>query len=475
MLMSRLPHTRRLIRWPWHLAPGEQRFVFLVGDLLVASIAFAIAVWLSALTAAEPFALADLATKPSWLYFIIPAWLIIVQGLHDWPGAGDVRAEARALSVAALIGLGIYLVVFFFAPPGRLPRLVILDFISAAAAFTLVWRVGYMAMIATWPRRILVVGAGRAGRIILEALAESRPEQYIVAGLVDDDERKHGAVVQGIPVVGGHDVILSAAREHNVDAIVSTLAGNVRGAMFQALLDCSQQGFEIVRMPDLYEQITGRVPIYHMASDWLVPSFEYSAQESVLSQALRRLFDLLVAGVGLILFAVVWLPAAILIWLDSGGPILYRQARAGKDGRSFQLIKFRTMSQDAEAGGYARWAELYDTRVTRVGRFLRRIRLDEAPQFWNVFKGDMGIIGPRPERPEFIATLEQNIPFYRARLLVKPGITGWAQVNYGYASTVESNAIKLQYDLYYIKHRSFWLDLLILWRTLVTIIRLEGT
>jgi lipopolysaccharide/colanic/teichoic acid biosynthesis glycosyltransferase len=198
------------------------------------------------------------------------------------------------------------------------------------------------------------------------------------------------------------------------------------------------------------------------------------AHSSRWSQLAQRGLDIAIALVGLLGLGVFGPLIAAAIWLDSPGPILYRQTRLGQGGRPFELLKFRTMVPNAEADGQARWASHDDERVTRVGRFLRRTRLDEAPQFWNILKGEMGLAGPRPERPEFISALERHIPFYRARLMVKPGLTGWAQVNFGYGDSIEDMFVKLQYDLYYIKHRSLWLDLQILIRTVAVVLRFQG-
>jgi lipopolysaccharide/colanic/teichoic acid biosynthesis glycosyltransferase len=188
-----------------------------------------------------------------------------------------------------------------------------------------------------------------------------------------------------------------------------------------------------------------------------------------------RLFDIAGGLVGLAVLGVISVPVALAIWFETGRPIFYKQIRSGRGGQPFLLYKFRTMLPDAEADGLARWAEPDDQRVTKIGWLLRKLRIDEMPQFWNVLKGEMSIIGPRPERPEFIQMLESRIPFYRARLLLKPGITGWAQVNYGYASSVDNTALKLEYDLFYIKQRSLLLDLLILWRTWITVLMFQGT
>ncbi len=189
---------------------------------------------------------------------------------------------------------------------------------------------------------------------------------------------------------------------------------------------------------------------------------------------LKRVIDVAGGMAGLLVYLALLPWTALAVFLDTGRPIFYRQARMGQAGRVFHLTKLRTMRRDAEADGAAQWASAVDPRTTRVGRILRRTHLDEFPQFWNVVLGDMSLVGPRPERPELVAELEKKVPFYRARLLVRPGITGWAQVSYGKGASLEGSAEKLEYDLYYIKHRSLWLDLWILARTFGSILRFRG-
>lgn len=189
---------------------------------------------------------------------------------------------------------------------------------------------------------------------------------------------------------------------------------------------------------------------------------------------IKRLLDL-VGSLALAVALLILLPfLALAIWIDSPGPVFYRQQRVGWRGRPFTVLKFRSMAPDAEPDGEAQWAAKDDPRVTRVGRLLRRTRLDELPQALNVLRGEMSLVGPRPERPEFVERLQQVVPFYRVRLAVKPGLTGWAQINYGYGDSVESALTKLQYDLYYLKHQSFWFDLLILARTVHVVLRMKG-
>ena len=221
-------------------------------------------------------------------------------------------------------------------------------------------------------------------------------------------------------------------------------------------MSCYEQGVSIVAMPVLYEQITGRVPIEHVGSHlWtLVLPLEKRTFGFGLYLLVRRLLDMVFALVGLLLFAPCLPVLAIAIKLTSRGPVFYRQVRLGRGGRPFVLVKLRTMKRNAESENGAQWAQKIDKRVTLVGGFLRKTRLDEAPQLLNVLRGEMSLVGPRPERPEFVERLEREIPFYRTRLAVDPGLTGWAQVRYRYGATTADALRKLQYDLYYIRHQS---------------------
>ena len=227
-------------------------------------------------------------------------------------------------------------------------------------------------------------------------------------------------------------------------------------------------------MAQLYEETLGRVPIEHVEPSWLLTNFFDVARFRDTSPLAKRFLDIGVAGslaiVGLALAPFI----ALAVLVDGGPPVLYRQQRLGRGGRLFHIAKFRTMTNEAESDGTARWSIPDDPRVTRVGRLLRRTRLDELPNLLAVLRGEMSMVGPRPERPEFVEQLEREVPFYRARAIVRPGLTGWAQVNWPYGDSVRDAAVKLEYDLYYIKHQSIWFDALILLRTVGTMLRLGG-
>jgi lipopolysaccharide/colanic/teichoic acid biosynthesis glycosyltransferase len=231
---------------------------------------------------------------------------------------------------------------------------------------------------------------------------------------------------------------------------------------------------EIVPMPSLYEELLGRVPINHLESEWLIRSFVNDSRVDGFYELAKRLLDILLSLVGLCVCILFTPLTAILIWLDSGFPILYSQVRSGMNDKTYNIYKFRTMRRDAETNGKVQVTVEHDERITRVGNILRRSHIDELPQFWNVLIGEMSIVGPRAERPELIIEYQKQIPLYRARLLVKPGITGWAQINYGYSSTIIQTVIKLEYDLYYIKHRNLLMDITIILRTITQVIGFQG-
>ncbi len=457
--------------------PGQKLVLLVAGDTALASTAFVVAVWLWTFTSGAEFGLDHLLALPGWLYALIPAWLFLILPLYDPRRAAHLPGTARGILLASCAVGAIYLSVFFFLPRDLLPRLVFLYFVTCAAGLTLLWRAVYIRALesAFLQRRVIVVGAGWAGRTLLHAIRAHQPRLWDVIGLIDDAPDKHGQTYLGAPVLGGAEALVAAAHRYEATDVVLAVSGELHGETFQALLDCQAAGVPVMRMPALYEQLTGCVPIDHIDADWVNAAFIEPAQQRFWYHAVKRGLDVAGALAGLLLMLPVWPLIVVGLWLESGWPVLYRQTRLGRAGRPFTILKFRSMIHGAEADGEARWATRDDERITPLGFWLRRTRLDESPQFINVLRGEMSLVGPRPERPEFTERLEQEIPFFRARLLAKPGLTGWAQINYGYAGTVADNALKLQWDLYYIKHQSPWLDVLIMLRTIPVIIGLRGT
>ena len=462
------------------LTMSERQALLLAGDLVcvLGAVLISWAAWIWRDTAfADPIGF--LRSKDALTPFLLlgPLWFFLIFHLYDPHVAFNRERTISGLALATGIALIPYLGLYFFAAIGTLPRFVILIFLFSVTALEFGWRMLAIQLF-TLPmlqRPVVIIGAGRAGAMMLQVLTKEVPGHFRVYGMIDDDPEKQGGKVQDVPVLGGWQILEETIREHGISVLILAITGRIRPELFQAILDCQERGVEVIRMPALYESLLGRVPIGYLSADWLLTSFLDSVQLYDLYSPLKRLIDILAALMGFVFLAVTFPLAAMLIRLDSPGPIFFRQERSGKGGHSIWIWKYRTMVHDAESDGEARWASAADPRVTRVGKWMRRMRLDEFPQFWNVLRGDMSLIGPRPERPELIAQLEKQIPFYRARLLVQPGLTGWSQVNFGYVRTVEDTALKLEYDLYYIRHRSLVLDLKIFLRTLGTLVRFQGS
>jgi exopolysaccharide biosynthesis polyprenyl glycosylphosphotransferase len=461
------------------LTLSEHRALLVLGDALavLAAMAMALTIWIWTDNAwASPVATLMQKGAPRLLW-LIPLWFFLVANLYDPHVASSRGRTMYGLLLAAGISLVLYLALYFYAPRGALPRLVVLVFLVGVVVIELLWRLAYIRLLSlpALQQPALVVGAGRAGSAILRVLVREVPGHFRILGIVDDDPGKHGQAIEGVVVRGGTEQLRALVAEEGVTALILAITGDLQSDLFEALLECQERGVEVIRMPTLYEELLGRVPIAYLNSEWILTSFVDSARVHDLYSRAKRLFDILGALAGLLVVAVLFPLLALLVCLDSRGPVLYGQERSGRGGKPFRMVKFRTMVADAEPDGEARWAEPGDPRVTRIGRILRRTRLDEIPQFWNILRGEMSLVGPRAERPALVTRLESEVPFYRARMLARPGATGWAQVNYRYGWSVEDAATKLEYDLYYIRHRSLWLDLRIVLRTLGTVVRFQGT
>jgi lipopolysaccharide/colanic/teichoic acid biosynthesis glycosyltransferase len=274
--------------------------------------------------------------------------------------------------------------------------------------------------------------------------------------------------------LGGNDILLDTIHKFGISDLIVAISGRMQGGMFQALLDAQQMGIEITRMPVAYEELLHRVPIRYLEAEWIVRTFVDKARGNSFFEMTKRLVDIFAGLLGVFGLTLLFPLIGLAIYVESGRPIFYTQSRLGKGGQHYNMIKFRTMRQDAEPNGQPKWAEENDRRATRVGRILRKTHLDEIPQFINVLRGEMSLVGPRAERPELVEWFQYHVPFYRARLLVKPGITGWAQVNQDYAASVDETIEKLEYDLYYITHRSFLMDFRVILRTPMMVLGFRG-
>jgi sugar transferase (PEP-CTERM system associated) len=317
--------------------------------------------------------------------------------------------------------------------------------------------------------RVLILGTGMAARTVAKQIRAQHDFAYRIIGFVTDqpEERPDPDAL----MLGTAQDLPELIARHQVDRIVVGLTDR-RGRMpLRELLQAKLSGVRVEDAATTYERLTGKILLDELKPSWLVFSDGFRARR--LTRIVKRGLDLGLALIGLVLAAPLMLLTALAIRVDSPGPILYRQDRVGENGRIFTLFKFRSMRADAERGTPV-WAKDRDDRVTRVGRVIRLTRLDELPQLWNVLKGDMSFVGPRPERPFFVEQLATAIPFYLERHVVKPGVTGWAQVRYRYGSSVEDAIEKLRYDLYYIKHLSIGFDLTIVLDTVKVILSGKG-
>ena len=461
------------------IALPQRRTLLVVGDLVVVNLSvlasLRIWAWRGQITFDSSFVL----DKLPWFVALSAFWFVLAwtAGLYDLTLAGRWPEITRRL---ISIGAGqavLYLVIFFLSPRDALPRLFFLYYLVISIPSVLLLRWVYASLLtrSVFRQRLVIVGAGRAGRTIADMIRAYSKKDYVLVGFVDDGPSQQGTSRKTLPILGTSADLPGLVQRRQIDAVVVAVGDQVQPELFQSLLDCQAAGVSVVRMTALYEVLTGRVPVAHVRSEWLLPSEMGGGQAPWFYRLFIALLDWGFGLLGGLLLLIVGPVVAMLVKFDSPGPVLYRQVRLGRGGVPFELLKFRSMVADAEEESGPQWAALDDPRVTRVGRFLRVTRLDELPQVLNILRGDIHLIGPRPERSEFIAELEREIPFYRARLAIRPGLTGWAQVKYRYGNTVEDALIKLEYDLYYIKNLSAVLDLSILLKTVGVILLFKGT
>lgn len=416
----------------------------------------------------------DLVWRAVW---ITGLWLFlaIVADIYDVRNAASAARTQRATLAAAVV-----CVLFKDSYSGTLSLYGVTAPYAAVAVLTIgVVRTGYSFIHKSWhfKERVLIFGAGSSGTTLASEVQSAPIGQraYDLIGFIDDDPSKQGRTLQGVPVLGTSHEMARLLEEHQIDCLVMAVNSSpvLRAGVFPSMLSARESGIRIVSMPTLYELATRKVAVNHAGTNFGVYFPLENYQQPFVNDVIKRVGDIFAGLIGtiatLLLCPVVWLINQKL----NKGPLFYRQDRVGKGGRTFPILKFRTMVDGAESDG-VQWASEDDPRITRFGRVLRKTRIDELPQCVNILLGQMSLVGPRPERPEFVERLEETIPFYRARHAVKPGLTGWAQVMYHYGSSEEDAMVKLQYDLYYIKHRSLPLDLRIVGKTVTVVLTASG-
>lgn len=390
--------------------------------------------------------------------------------LYDFLAMYDRRELILRLIQALGLAWVLLAAVFYFVPTLTMGRGILLIALPLALVLMVTWRIS-IHWILGHPRfgeRILIVGSGETAVELAREVLQRPDAGFRITGFVDNRPELIGQSLINPTVLGTLNDLTGLVNEYKVDRII--VAMNERRGQFpvRELLDLSLTGnVSIEESTSFYERLTGRVDLGMLRPSWLI--FSGRKRQARISAIVRAVAHRAVALIGAILSLPLALLTALAIKLDSPGPVLYSQERVGKGGRPFMVYKFRSMRTDAEKNGPV-WASQTDNRVTRVGRFIRKTRLDEIPQFWNILKGEMSFVGPRPERPHFVAQLAQEIPFYEQRHLIAPGLTGWAQINYPYGASIEDARKKLEYDLYYIKNQGLTLDAIVLFETVKTIL-----
>ncbi len=386
--------------------------------------------------------------------------------------ATPARSVARALLVL-MVALPLTYAIFGLLPSELANRhSVQLSMMAGVAA--LVVRRAYLSHATAsvaGQTRILIFGAGPAALEVGKTLKAADPNALIVGYVNGPNEREAAVPAREILTLDG--TLPALASSLAVDEIVVALTERRSGSMpLRQLLDCKVSGTKVYDLNTHFEKTLGQIRIDYLSASWLI--FGDGFNQGALRTGVKRVFDIVCASLLCLLAAPVMVVTAVLVKLESPGPVLYRQERVGQNGRTFSIAKFRSMRADAERDGKPVWAQANDNRVTRVGQVIRRLRIDELPQLFNVLRGDMSLVGPRPERPYFVEQLTQEIPFYALRHSVKPGVTGWAQVRYPYGATVEDSQEKLQFDLYYVKNHTLFLDLVVLMETVGVVLTGKG-
>jgi len=407
----------------------------------------------------------------------------MLQDLYDWRVTSNANQTSvkllESIFYAAILVTTVHYAIHAGAsliPPEAVAPYTSRPWTSLAALVAVLpvahfYRVFFHWVFATWQLhdRVLLVGAGSMARTLVEEIRRLKDPAYEILGYVRcDDESSPGF---DVPCLGTADQLETISNKERADRVVVALDERRGKLPVIELLNCRLSGLRVQEAELLYEKLTGKIAVQRLRPSYLV--FSDGFTQGRITFAVKRALDVALAVVGLLLAAPIALLTALAIKLESRGPVFYGQTRVGKDGRIFTVHKFRSMRTDAETGG-PQWAAKNDSRVTRVGTIIRMTRIDEIPQMWNILRNEMSFVGPRPERPFFVDELRKQIPYYMERLIVKPGLTGWAQINYQYGSSVEDALTKLQYDLWYIKNLSIFVDLLILLRTIKVIVLRRG-
>jgi exopolysaccharide biosynthesis polyprenyl glycosylphosphotransferase len=461
--------VQRRTRFPLQIS--QRKILLICVDLALLNISLLLGLYFSE---GLPFSIMTVATQPLWFVTLSIIWLIIASANDNYEVIQAAKLSSSVLGIVkTLVTTGLlYVFIQLLSPQLGAGWSTFLIVGTLSSTLIILWRIAY-ALILVQPnfqRRALIVGSGRASTTIYKVI-EDHDVGYEIVGFVTDDPPDQDLEIKGDTVIGEWSNLTAFVYEHEVSDLILAVSGEMHPDQLQAVLKCFEQGVRIVPMPEVFEEITGRIPVDYISERWLL-SLPIDWDSRRLYLLVKRVMDVVLAGGGLIGLAIFFPIMVLIIKLDSPGPVFYRPERLGRGGKSFRLWKFRTMVPNADQIGNPTFTAQNDNRITRVGRILRTAHIDELPQLINVVAGDMSLVGPRPER--LVPELEESIPYYRTRYAVKPGATGWALVNQGYAEGVEDTLVKLQYDLYYIKHLSLSLDILIIFKSVIHMLTMRG-
>jgi len=455
------------------------RLILMLGDVVLLGVLFGLLLFFRLIPQVSTSTLKIPEARLIWICLALVSWGLAVNITQSQNlSYASNRFKGPCCTLFALVLMCIFWIFlsYFLLGIGFIASVRLeLFFLGLAIPVFSIWRVLFVEVMLL-PRfrlRAVIVGVNSAGETVAKGLQSAKHSRINILGYIDESTAEK-SYENGLSVLGDRSTLRYLVYNDMVDMIIIALKYGTNPGLFKEATDAAQHGISVLPMAVAYENSTGKIPVEHVGDQWYA-ALQSELIVSPLYLCGKKVLDLVCGVFGLLVLCLMLPIIALLICLDSPGPIFYSQERVGFRGKPFRIYKFRTMRPDAEAGGHAVWAGgKSDKRITRVGRILRATHLDEVPQVFNILRGNMSLIGPRPERAEFIKELEKTIPFYGNRLAVKPGLTGWAQVKYRYGRTDNDALIKLQYDLYYIKRQSFMLDLFIILKTVAEVLSLRG-
>lgn len=488
------------------LPESERRVLLILLDLMALYTALVIAL---GLRPGQQIQFDLIVDRPDWILILVAIWFPVAFTFdaYDMRVVRRFSTVAQVMVRAGLLTALVYALIPLLTPTLPTRRVILVSYPLLTLALLLIGR-GLYVLLFTQPifrQNTLILGAGAAGRDVARVMAKDAGGMYRLLGFIDDDPQKLAEVIiergdeegsgaeegesrrseeasklatvdsddSALRVLGDRHALPELVEQHQVSTLVLAITKEMDKGLLDIIMECRERDVEIVPMAVLYEQLTGQVPVEHVGKNWYIAYLMNIPGTGGLNRTVKRILDILLASIGLLVLLPLLPFIALAITLDSRGPVFFSQERVGKGGRVFRAYKFRTMVPEAEKDG-AVWAQENDARITRVGRFLRRTHIDEFPQFINILRGDMSVVGPRPERPEFVDELEKEIPLYNLRHVVRPGMAGWGLVRQGYGSSKEDALLKLQHDLYYIKNYSLGLDFVVLLKTFIDTVSFGG-